>query len=234
MGAKIRFATTEADRRAVYGFRYDIYVNEMKRVQTYADHGQRIIEEPLDKTSYLLIAEDSGRTVGTARFNVGVDENFGLYEDLYRLREFEPFYPSAVSITTKMMVSPDYRRSPLPLQLAVRCYSAGLKLGNLFDFIDCNDHLIPFFKKLGYRQIFPDVFHPEYGRVVPMVLPLLDRQHLENVGSPFAKHARKIADTKDSVAFFREKFLSKPSGFAASLELLAAHNSGASHVAVSC
>lgn len=58
MGAKIRLATTEADRRAVYRFRYEVYVNEMKRVQTYADHEQRVIEELLDKTGYILIAED--------------------------------------------------------------------------------------------------------------------------------------------------------------------------------
>ena len=230
MGAKIRLATNEADRNAVFRFRYEIYVKEMKRVQKYADHENCMIQEPLDNTGHLLIAEDSGRTVGTARFNVGVDGNFGLYDDLYRLKEFGSFYPSSVSITTKLMVSPEFRHSPLPLQLVVRCYVVALRLGDVFDCIDCNEHLVPFFKKLGYRQVFPDIIHPEYGHVVPMVLAVLDRQHLEHVGSPFARHARKTTDPRDSVSFFREKFLSKRDEVPqSSFQVFAENNSGANH-----
>ena len=243
MGAKIRLATNEADRNAVFRFRYEIYVKGMKRVQKYADHENCMIQEPLDNTGHLLIAEDSGRTVGTARFNVGVDGNFGLYDNLYRLKEFDSFYPSSVSITTKLMVSPEFRHSPLPLQLVVRCYVVALRLGDethvaqvaialLEDgaVVDCNEHLVPFFKKLGYRQVFPDIIHPEYGHVVPMVLAVLDRQHLEHVGSLFARHARKTTDPRDSVSFFREKFLSKRDEVPqSSFQVFAENNSGANH-----
>lgn len=214
VGTKIRLATTEADRHDAFRFRYEIYVKEMKRFQKYADHDKQIIEEPLDRTGHILIAsDDEGHTVGTVRFNIGVDENFGLYEELYRLREFDRFYPSSVSITTKLMVAPDYRHSMLPLRLAVRSYVSGIAFGCAFDCIDCNKHLVPFFNRLGYRRVFPEVVHPEYGRVVPMVLALLDINHLEKVRSPFAKHTRKFADTRDSVTFFREGFLPNPSTF---------------------
>ena len=228
MGAKIRLATTEADRNSVFRFRYEICVREMKRFQKYADHERCIIEEPLDKTGHVLIAEDAGRTVGTARFNVGVDENYGLYEDLYHLREFDLFYPSSVSITTKLMVSQDHRHSQLPLQLAIRCYLDGLCLGTVFDFIDCNKHLVSFFRKLGYRQVFPEVVHPEYGIVVPMVLAMYDLEHFERVGSPFAEHARSLEDTKNSIAFFREKFQSG-SGRVSSTSFLMSQKSGANY-----
>lgn len=52
---KIHLATTESDRNAVFRFRYEIYVREMKRFQKYADHGKGMIEEPLDKTRSSLV-----------------------------------------------------------------------------------------------------------------------------------------------------------------------------------
>ena len=236
MVAKIRLATNEADRNAVFRFRYEIYVKEMKRFQKYADHDKQNIEEPLDRTGHILIAsDDEDRTIGTVRFNVGVDENFGLYEGLYRLREFEAFYPSSVSITTKLMVAPDYRYSVLPLQLAVRSYKVAVSLGAAFDCIDCNRHLLPFFQKLGYRQVFQDVVHPEYGCVVPMVLAVLDTGYLEKVRSPFAKLARGFADKRESVTFFREKFLFKSNACPGiGLEMFAERNLGEDHGPIIC
>lgn len=208
LGTKIRLAKNRSDRTAVFKFRYETYVNEMKRSQKFADHQQRVIEEPLDASGHILIAEKAGQTIGTARFNVGVDQYFGIYGRLYRLREFEPFYPARVSITTKLMVAREHRHGQLALRLALACYAEGLRLGTAFDFIDCNHHLVGFFRKLGYRQIFPDIVHPEYGPVVPMVLAMHDTNHLANVGSPFLEIARPTEDALDSVGFFHRKFLS--------------------------
>ena len=38
MAIRVRAATTEEDREKVYRLRYDIYVEERGRKQTYADH----------------------------------------------------------------------------------------------------------------------------------------------------------------------------------------------------
>jgi hypothetical protein len=93
---------------------------------------------------------------------------------------------------------------------------------------------MPFFQKLGYRQVFPDVVHPEYGCVVPMILALLDQDHLEKIGSPFAKHARGVADARQSVSFFREKFLVKSDDMIQKmgLAMFGEHNLGAGHDAI--
>ena len=201
---QIRLALSEDDRLAVYRFRYDVYVNEMNRPQTYADHALRLIQEPLDLTGHLLLAEEAGHVIGTARFNVGVDDTFGFYRELYRLPEFRPFYPSAVSITTKFMVARSYEQSVLPKQLCDSCYRHGLLLGTAFDFIDCNDPLVPFFRKIGYRQVFPNVQHPEYGEVVPMVLAMHDLEHLRSVRSPFVRSGLLAGDQTGSVRFFEK------------------------------
>jgi predicted GNAT family N-acyltransferase len=202
MPVRIKLTDTNAERADVYQFRYQVYVEEMGRLQKHADHASKRIKEPLDETGHLLVAYDKSNVVGTARFNVGVDENFGVYEELYKLRQFGPFYPTSVSITTKLMVAPGYRRSTLPLQLAVQCFKGGLELGTRFDVIDCNPPLVDFFRRLGYRQVFPSIEHPEYGNVVPMVLALYDSDHLRLCGSPFAKMASHLTDESQSVNFF--------------------------------
>lgn len=200
---RITEALTDKAREDVYSFRYRIYVEEMKRLQMYADHLKKQVREPLDVSGHLLAAYDSNdRTIGTVRFNVGVDQHFGIYNDLYRLRSFSPFFPERVSITTKLMVSPHFRGTSLALSLAMSCYTRGLELGTCFDFIDCNPPLVGFFERLGYRQMVAPVEHPEFGTVVPLVLVIHDVDHLTKAGSPFANIARRFGDRDNSVTFF--------------------------------
>jgi hypothetical protein len=204
-------AREPADRERVYGFRYQIYVEEMRRFQQYADHNKKRICEPQDLSGHVLWAYDiDSKVIGTVRYNVGMDENFGIYTELYGLESFAPFFPRHVSITTKLMVSAKYRLGGLACQLARACCIGALELGVCFDFIDCNPPLVRFFEHLGYREIAKSVLHPEYGVVVPMVLAVHDVVHLENVGSPFAALSKRFKDERHSVEFIRD--LTDPSG----------------------
>lgn len=197
------------DRDAVYRFRYKVYAEEMGRPQAYADHEWKRIEEPLDASGHVLAAYNNvGRIVGTVRYNVGVDDTFGIYRDLYRLPAFGGFFPDHVSITTKLMVARDFRHTRLAVDLAMACYRAGLELETCFDSIDCNPPLVSFFKRLGYRQLWPEVEHPEYGRVVPLVLVLNDKQYLQDIRSPFAGIAAEYEDRYNAVAFFTKELCS--------------------------
>ncbi len=197
----------------VYRLRYQIYVEEMGRRQQYADHGQGIVCEPLDITGHVLSASvvHSDEVVATVRFNVGVDEHFGVYTELYRLSMFAPYFPSQVSITTKLMIAAPYRRDRLAVDLACFSYRRALELQACFDFIDCNPPLVPFFTRLGYRQVFDPVHHPEYGDVIPLVLVLHDVNHLQRIGSPFAVIARRFADRHHSIEFYRHLVSELPS-----------------------
>lgn len=202
---EVREAVTAEERELVYRFRYKLYVEEMKRLQQYADHDKKEICEPLDRSGHVLAAYGDGdQLIGTVRLNVGADEHFGIYTDLYQLRKFIPFFPRHVSITTKLMVVASYRRSRLACQLAVACYRRALESGVCFDFIDCNPPLVKFFKHLGYRQTGELIRHPEYGDVVPLVLALHDLEHLLRVGSPFVDICKQFEDSKHSMEFFQD------------------------------
>lgn len=204
-GVEIREAIKADELERVYRFRYKLYVEEMNRFQQYADHDKKQICEPLDISGHVLGAYgDSDQLIGTVRLNVGADEHFGIYSELYKLRKFVPFFPKHISITTKLMVVASYRRSRLACQLAVAIYRVGLELGTCFDFIDCNPPLVKFFKHLGYRQTGELIRHPEYGNVVPLVLAMHDLEHLERVGSPFVETCKQFEDSQYSVGFFRD------------------------------
>jgi GNAT superfamily N-acetyltransferase len=164
----------------------------MQRPQRYADHQARTIIEPFDATGHHLIAEDEeGRVAGTLRTNFGGESCFDDYHDLYGMDCLGDFPRERVSITTKLMVRPEHRRGTLGMRLAHEVYRFGLQRGILVDFIDCNAPLEPVFERLGYRRYRSRVQHPEYGDVLPLVLLLTDLEHLEAVGSPFARICRE-------------------------------------------
>jgi hypothetical protein len=188
MATIIRQVSTPEDRERVFRFRYDIYVEEMRRTQVYANHAAHIIEEPLDETGRIYLAEDdAGRVVGTVRSNYGCDTDFGYYEELYAMRCVGGSFPLRVSITTKLMVAPERRSSTVAARLAMAAYRDGLNSGILFDFIDCNPHMEAIFHRLGYQCFTGRIEHPEFGDALPLVLLLTDVDHLERVGSPFAR-----------------------------------------------
>jgi hypothetical protein len=207
MSAQIRVAQTAQEKEEVYRFRYRVYVEEMGRVQEYADHLNKRIEEPLDQTGRILMACDDTGVVGTLRHNVGSHAGFGKYDDLYNVQAFGDFRPLRLSITTKLMVAPSFRRSTLPLRLAVQCFKGATSTASLFGIIDCNPPLVGFFERLGYRRVFANIDHPEYGNVVPMILVMYDLEHLRACDSPFVNLAAGH-DDEGSIEFFKRVLLS--------------------------
>lgn len=205
MPITIRKAESAAERQRVFRFRYEIYVEEMQRPQTYADHDTCTIEEPFDATGHIFFAEDeTGRVVGTVRTNFGRDTDFGYYRELYGMSCLGRHTPEQASISTKFMIAPHLRKGTLAVRLASYGVEFNLKHGILFDFIDCNPHLEATFRRLGYVRYRGRVQHPEYGDVLPLVLPLTDLEHLESVGSPWARICRAHCPQRAANRLLRE------------------------------
>ena len=194
MAIEIVDATDPFVREAVFRFRYDIYVREMRRRQKDADHARGRVEDALDRDAMLLAARDTltGRIVGTARSNVVGVSDLGVYDALYGLESLSASERLATTITTRFMVDRERRGTLLAVQLARSLFSRGTARGIVTDYIDCNEPLVPFFERLGYRSM-RTVEHPDYGAVRLMRLDVRDWGHLARVGSPFgsvqARHA---------------------------------------------
>jgi N-acyl-L-homoserine lactone synthetase len=181
----LALATREPELTSVYRLRYRIYVEELRWTQHYADHIQRQIIDPLDNAAHQIVAWQNGRLVGFVRLNFCSEMDVGYYDQLCQMNQVADDHPRATSLCTRLMVIPHLRGSPLAVRLCSFCYAFALERGIKHNFIDTDDHLVPFFKRLGYVAHAPKAEHPEYGWVKPMHLNLHDKVHLVRVKSPF-------------------------------------------------
>ncbi|MBE7437440.1 MAG: GNAT family N-acetyltransferase [Spirochaetales bacterium] len=205
MGLTVKEALTPEDRERIYRLRYQVYVEEMGRKQSFADHENKKIREPYDETAHLFLAEEDGEIIGTIRTNFRQDGPLEC-EDLYNLERFSPFYPDRISMTTKLMVKHSHRNSVAASYLAVSAYKLMRETGIKLDFIDTNPHLVRLYQQMGYRIYKENINHPDYGNVIPMVFLLDDVEYLKLIGSPFQRYARNYNNTRESWEYFRQHF----------------------------
>jgi hypothetical protein len=199
MSVQVRVVQSSAEALDVYHLRYQVYVEELKRTQSYADHEARTIEEPLDKDALLFAAYDSGRLVGSVRVNYGSRCHLGEYVSLYDMERVGPAFPEHSSITTKLLVTREYRNTSLAYRLAVACYRTAVRDGILHDFIDVYPARVPFFERLGYRVHIPRAVHSEFGEVIVMTINTRDEEHFKSVGSPFLRYLHQTRETQRPV-----------------------------------
>jgi len=62
------------------------------------------------------------------------------------------------------------------VRLAFATYDWGLHVGIKHNYIDCNDHLLKLFTRLGYAEHLPTLYLKEYGRVNSLRLNITDEQ----------------------------------------------------------
>jgi hypothetical protein len=83
----------------------------------------------------------------------------------------------------------------LAVQLAYAGYNLGLENDIIWNLVDCNDHLVPFFDRLGYEWTHR-AYHDEYGVVNVMRLKINDRERLMEKRSVFVKHSRYFEELR--------------------------------------
>ncbi|MEM7183986.1 MAG: GNAT family N-acetyltransferase [Spirochaetota bacterium] len=205
MPIKIRQALSEEDKDRVFRFRYKAYVEDLGRKQHYADHKKKTVKEPFDANAILFMAEDNGEVVGTIRTNIKSQGPIE-FEELYELENFEPYYPDKVSITTKFMVSKDYRKSYVAAMLSTTVYVLLREMAIEFDFITCEPHLVRLYQQMGYRFYKGSIQRQNYRDSIPLVLLTSDTNYFQMIKSPFLRYARKFQNSSNTWLFFRRVF----------------------------
>ncbi len=174
----------------LYRFRYLIYVEEMGRKQKYACSESRTIRDPLDDHGHHGIIFDGDRIVGCIRMNLLREAPVGGYFDFYDLAKLSPQEIVSASICTRLMIDPQFRQTPVSVNIVKFAYKFGLINDVSTCFIDCNDHLVKFFQRFGWRELYRRE-HEEYGDVNVMRLDLKDIDHLSAIRSPLLPVALK-------------------------------------------
>jgi predicted GNAT family N-acyltransferase len=186
MDLQFQFATTTAEREAIYRLRYEIYVEERHAYKDVADHENRLLSDTHDPTARLLYATVGGEVVGSLRLNWGADAPFTKeIMATYDIQRFLPTIPMGqMIIFSRFMIRPDYRKQGVSFQFLAAMFNFFLENGLQLAFCDCRPHLINSYVRLGFRTYTQTYNDPIAGLLVPLVMVIKDRDHFEEVGSP--------------------------------------------------
>jgi Cyclic nucleotide-binding domain len=190
---RIALAETEEEKRAVYRFRYRIYVEEMGKYRSVADHAQRMFSEPCDAHSRIFYATENGEVVATARATWGGDAPLPQRMiEQYQLAPFLAEVPqAAISVGERGMVVPRLRGTDLFLRLL----GASLRFANehriQLCFGDCEPHLLNLYLGLGQRTYSrKNVNSAEAGYLIPILFVPEDVAYLRRINSPLLEYVR--------------------------------------------
>ncbi len=181
--------------RELFHFRYKIYVEELGRRQTYANHDLRTIEDSLDSTGHQGIAIEKNKIIGTVRLNLLREGGVGFYHHFYELDRLPQNEQMTASVCTRYMVAQQHRKTRVPLELLKLIYLFGIENGSTACYMDTNEPFIPMYLKFGYEALF-EKEHPDYGHVTVMRLRVLDLDNLRSVRSPFAPICERFLKQK--------------------------------------
>ncbi|HUI28285.1 MAG TPA: cyclic nucleotide-binding domain-containing protein, partial [Candidatus Kryptonia bacterium] len=195
--SRIAIAETDDEKRAVYRFRYDVYVTEMGRYQTVADHAQRLLYEDCDAHSRIFYATEDDTVVATLRLTWGGDAALPQrMVEQYHLAPFLAELPqSAIAVGERGMVTPRLRNSDLFLRLIGASFGFVNERRIQLAFGDCEPHLLNLYLGLGYRTYSKkNVNSAEAGYLVPIVFVPEDIAYLRYLNSPLLEYVRDFGD----------------------------------------
>lgn len=186
---KIRVATDEWEKKQIYQFRYEVFVEECARTLTSADHKDKKISDSMDEHSILLYAEANAELVGTMRITIGDIAVFPPpLRKIFSMEKFhsilQSFPNQNLGLTTKLAVKPEYRGSTVMYQLIVENFKISQGERLQFSFGAGNPHLISLYERIGYRRFTKNFTDPGYGLLVPIVFVAEDAEYLRKIHSP--------------------------------------------------
>lgn len=209
---KIGIAVTPEEKRAIYHFRYQTYIEEMSKNITGADHANELLHDELDEWAFLLYAKKDEEVIATARVNIGTLTDFpSKLVDILSLKLFQRCYTQndnpKFSYCAKLMVAPPHRSSPALYLMIAKCYELSVDNQVEFGYTACNFHLLRLYEQMGFHRYRKNFYDSGYGLLSPIVLAVNDIQHLRTVRSPLFRAARKRKEINTQVVeSFHEKF----------------------------
>jgi len=209
---QIGIAITPEEKRKIYHFRYQIYVEEMSKHTDDIDYDKKLLSDELDEWAILLYAKIDSEIIATKRINIGTLLEFP--PKLVEILSLNTFQNSHIenanhrfAFITKVMISSSYRSSSVLYLLMAKCYEICCQNQVQFGFGACNFHLFRLYEQMGFRRYSKNFVDPGYGLLAPIVLLANDIQHLRMVRSPLYRVARKRgAVSTQAVEWFHTRF----------------------------
>ena len=195
---KICLAMTPEEKKEIYRFRYQTFIEEMSKHPEEVDYDSKLLYDEMDEWAVLLYAKVNSELIATKRINIGTIADFPKrvieFLSLDKFRNCSTEHGDhKFSYITKVIVAPAYRNSPVLYLLMAKCYEICCNKNVQFSFGACNFHLLHLYEQMGCHRYYKNFLYPGYGPLVPIVLLIDDIQHFRKVRSPLYRIARKRA-----------------------------------------
>jgi hypothetical protein len=164
--------------------RYNVYVEEMGRYRTAADHEHRRLAEPEDDTGWIFYARDGDVMVATGRLSWGAYGFSPRQIDQYELEPFLAEIPAdRLLVGERATISPEYRGTNTFQQMMdsaepfVKSHDIRIVFGC------CEPHLLPLYIGMGQQPYASrNINSPEAGYLIPLVTFSPDVDALRGAG----------------------------------------------------
>ena len=203
MTLSVRRIETDAEREAIYAFRYRVYVEEMA-MTSEADHERKWLRDDLDDVAASYAVFDDGEVMGSLRcaFLSDVAEPQSLIDKFHMEPAIDAFGAEAIITTSRFILDSRLRHGTIIFRLMQEAFKDGLKRGLRINYGDCSPHLLPFYEHLGYRRYTRGYNDTAYGYKVPIIMLTGDADFLKQVRSPLARIAAAYPDDAEARAWF--------------------------------
>jgi hypothetical protein len=187
----VYIAETEAEREAVFSFRYSVYGAELGRKLGNADHGRRRVHDEEDDQPYttLLYTDDgAGQLTSTARIRHWEPGQVPAKDwETFSMERFDGLRQMPTAEVGRMMIERGHRGQLGLVSISVAVTQLCAKeLPTDAAFINCAAGLVRHYRLLGFRTYAGRLVPTADGIEVPLVLIPSDRAYLEQVGSVVA------------------------------------------------
>lgn len=209
----LKTADTEAEKRAVYHFRYKVYVAEMDKHRIKMNVNQKLISDPLDDWGINIYAKSGDTIIGVNRINIGTKAEYG--KEILKCLDLNTFnHPLGIqeqtrfALLTKLMVDKAYRNSTLLYLLMRETYHCFVTHDVQYGFGGCNPHLLRLYEQIGLHRYTRNFIDEGYGLLFPLVMLADDVDHFRRVRSPLYRIARKkTCRNEQQVQWFHQTFI---------------------------
>ena len=192
-----KIARTREEMKSIYRLRYKVYVEEMQKFLTRADHKNKILSDPMDAFSVHFYVTEENRTVGAFRLQTGFRESFNNddLEELTMQPVLDFLGPERVCILSRLIFEKKYRCKIIPVNLLKMAFEWNFeKKKILVLFLLCEENKVNLFMRMGCRRYTRHFVYPgrvDYQRRVPLVLFSSDYPYLKESGSFLYRAAKK-------------------------------------------
>jgi CRP-like cAMP-binding protein len=184
---QVRFATTDAEREAIYRFRYSVYAAELGRKIGQPDHAEGRLHDDEDDQPYTVLlytADDGGEVTGTLRLRCwGPGEVPEKDWQAFSMERVPGLEQLSTADLGRLMVRPGERGGLTLLALALAAYEDLATRGTDVAFANCATGLLRHYRLIGLRPYDGRLVPTPDGVEVPICVVLSDLAYLEQVGS---------------------------------------------------